>query len=216
MRVEFRGTIAAVRTTIPSALALVLAACSSQARQPMSLEQMVAADPLPLATGAKWTYEVTVKRFDENQKLVTKTLSWTTEVLDARQGNGVTAYRVRGWPSDLASIDDSTQAPAPTERTLLRAGNAILFGSSPEPTLDGAEGWFSWPVIDGQRIPPTGSYYHWDVAAISGGYSFEYRTGPDEQTYDIEPGTGVSRYHYSHHPVINDIEARLTSFAKGH
>ena len=133
----------------------------------MTLEQMVAADPLPLAPGAKWTYEVTVKRFDENNKPVTKTLTWTTEVLDAHQANGVTAYRVRGWPTDLASIDDASQAPAPTERTLLRAGNAVLFGSQPEPTLDGAEGWFSWPVIDGQRIcPKKEDVYCWTVKSI--------------------------------------------------
>ncbi|HEY3804537.1 MAG TPA: hypothetical protein VGL61_18105 [Kofleriaceae bacterium] len=205
-----------MRTTIPSALALVLAACNSPTRQPMTLEQMVAADPLPLAPGAKWTYEVTVKRFDENNKQVTKTLTWTTEVLDAHQGNGVTAYRVRGWPTDLASIDDASQPPAPTERTLLRAGNAVLFGSQPEPTLDGAEGWFSWPVIDGQRIcPKKEDVYCWTVKSIDGGYSFDYYTGPDDQTFDIEPGTGVSRYHYTHHPPINDVEARLTSFAKG-
>ena len=215
---EFRVTIAAVKRTIPSVFAVALAACSSPGRQPMTLEQMIAADPLPLAPGAKWTYDVTVKRFDtDTNKEITKTLTWTTEVLDAHEGNGVTAYRVRGWPSDLASIDDNPQTPTPTERTLLRSRNAILFGSTPEPTIDGATGWFRWPVIDGQRIcPKTEDVYCWEVSSIADGFAFKYNTGPDEQTFELEPGTGVSRYHFMHHPPINDVDARLTSYTKGH
>src|SRR3954468_20487702 len=97
------------------ACALAFGACSSPAKQPMTLEQMIAADPLPLAKGAKWTYTVTVKRYDPDaDKESTKKLDWTTEVLDARESNGVTAYRVRGWLADLASIDSDTAAPAPT------------------------------------------------------------------------------------------------------
>src|SRR5262249_25493891 len=140
---------------------MALGACSSSTKQPMTLEQMIAADPLPLAKGAKWTYNVTVKRYDpDSDKETSKTLTWTTEVLDAREGNGVTAYRVRGWPADLAN-DDGAQ-PAATETTLLRSGNNFLFGQTPEPTLDGARGWFSWPVIDGQKIcPKTEDVYCW-------------------------------------------------------
>jgi len=199
------------------AIALVWAACSSPAREPMTLEQMIAADPLPLAPGAKWTYAVTVKRYDpDSDKETTKTMTWTTEVLDARQGNGVTAFRVRGWPSDLASIDADNQNPAPTERTLLRSGNSFMFGASAEPTLDGAEGWFSWPVMDGQRIcPKKENVYCWHVAAIEGGYALQYYTGPDEQTFDLEPGTGVSRFHYAHHGTTNEVDAKLTSYTKG-
>src|SRR5687768_18135673 len=100
----------------------------------MTLEQMIAADPIPLAKGAKWTYEVTVKKFDpDTNKETTRTLDWTTEVIDAREANGVTAFRVRGWPTDLADFDAS---PTATERTLLRSGNSFLFGASPEPTLE--------------------------------------------------------------------------------
>jgi hypothetical protein len=210
--------MAAVNWRLASVIALALAACSNNAKQPMTLEQMIAADPLPLAPGAKWTYDVTVKRYDpETEKEITKTLSWTTEVLDAHQGNGVTAYRVRGWPSDLASIDDATPSPTPTERTLLRAGNSFLFGSTAEATIDGAEGWFSWPVIDGQRIcPRKENVYCWEVQSIDGGYALKYYTGPDEQTFDLQPGTGVSRFHYMHHGTTNEVDARLTSYTKGH
>jgi hypothetical protein len=196
-------------------LALSVFACSSGGKKrPMTLEQMIAADPLPLAKGAKWTYDVTVKKFDpDTNKETTKTLEWTTEVVDAREANGITAYRVKGWPADLTDFD---QSPVPTERTLLRSGNSFLFGTSPEPTLDGAEGWFKWPVIDGQKICPKAEMvYCWQVAAIETGYALSFYTGPDEQTYELEPGTGVSRFHYAHHGTTNEVDAKLKSYSKG-
>ena len=182
----------------------------------MTLQEMIAADPLPLARGAKWTYDVTVKRFDpDTNKETTKQLSWTTEVLDAKENNGVIAYRVKGWPSDLASSEDGS-TPVPTERTILRSGNNFLFGASPEPTLDGAEGWFSWPVMDGQKIcPKPEMVYCWQVSAVEGGYALSFYTGPDEQTFDLEPGTGVSRFHYAHHGTTNEVEAKLNTYTKG-
>lgn len=198
-------------------LVCALAACSSPAKQPLTLEQMIAADPLPLAKGAKWTYTVTVKRYDpDTDKETTKKLDWTTEVLDARESNGVTAFKVRGWPADLASIEADSVAPTPTERTILRSGNNFLFGASPEPTLDGAEGWFTWPVIDGQKICPKAEMvYCWQVTAVETGYALSFFTGPDEQTFELEPGTGVSRFHYAHHGTTNEVEAKLASYTKG-
>lgn len=198
-------------------LALSSSACSSGSKKrPLTLQEMIAADPLPLAKGAKWTYDVTVKKFDpDTNKETTKTLSWTTEVIDAREANGVTAYRVKGWPTDLAA-SETTDAPVPTERTLLRSGNNFLFGTSPEPTLDGAEGWFSWPVIDGQKICPQAEMvYCWQVAAVETGYALSFYTGPDEQTFELEPGTGVARFHYAHHGTTNEVEAKLKSYTKG-
>src|SRR4051812_6809616 len=138
-------------------LALVLcASCSSSKKRPMTSQEMITADPLPLAPGAKWTYQVTVKRFDSDaDKEVTKSLTWTTEVIDAKESAGVIAYHVKGWPTDLAEFssgDNTAASPVATEKTILRSGNSFLFGASPEPTLDGAQGWFSWPVLDGQKI----------------------------------------------------------------
>ncbi len=200
------------------ACALILAAgCSSPAKkQPMTLQEMIAADPLPLAKGAKWTYNVTVKRFDpEADKETTRTLAWVTEVIDAKEGNGVTAYRVRGWPTDLAALD-SSDAPTASERTILRNGNNFLFGASAEPTLDGAEGWFSWPVIDGQKICPSAEMvYCWQVSAIDMGYRLSFYTGPDEQAFEIEPNTGISHFHYAHHGTTNVVEADLASYTPG-
>lgn len=196
-------------------LAIALGACSSGAKKrQMTLQEMIAADPLPLAKGAKWTYQVNIKKFDpDTNKETTKQISWTTEVIDAREQNGVTAYRVKGWPSDLMDFE---QNPTPTERTLLRSGNNFLFGATPDPSLEGAEGWFSWPVIDGQKICPKAEMvYCWQVTAVETGYALSFYTGPDEQTFELEPGTGVARFHYAHHGTTNEVEAKLVSYSKG-
>ncbi|MBL9015681.1 MAG: hypothetical protein JNL83_15970 [Myxococcales bacterium] len=195
----------------------VAASCSSGGKKHiMTTEEMISADPLPLAPGAKWTYAVTVKRYDaETDKEVTKQLSWTTEVVDAKEANGVVAFRVKGWPTDLATFE-SGEAPTATVKTVLRSGNSFLFGASAEPTLDGAEGWFSWPVLDGQKICPSAEVvYCWIVTAVETGYALSFLTGPDEQTFELEPGTGISRFHYAHHGTTNEVEAKLVSYSKG-
>lgn len=197
--------------------ALVLGACSSPPKKhQLTQQEMIASDPLPLQKGAKWTYNVTVKRFDADaDKEITKTMSWVTEVVDAKMANGVIAYRIKGWPTDLADFDRSDSAPVATEKTILRSGNNFLFGATAEPTLDGAEGWFSWPVIDGQKICPSAEMvYCWQVTAVETGYALSFYTGPDEQTFEIEPGTGVARFHYAHHGTTNEVEAKLVSYTK--
>jgi hypothetical protein len=192
------------------------AGCSNSSKKhPLTLQEMIAADPLPLARGSKWTYKVTVRRFDADaDKEITTTLPWVTEVLDVKDGgNGVMAYRVKGWPTDLADFD---QVPVATERTILREGNNFAFGATTEPSLDGADGWFSWPVIDGQKICPRADIvYCWQVTAVDTGYALKYITGPDETTYELEPGTGISRYLYLHHGSTNQVDAKLVSYAKG-
>lgn len=200
-------------------VAALLAGCGGPPKKhTLTMQEMIAADPLPLAKGAKWTYKVTVKRFDvDADKEVTRTLSWTTEVMDAKEANGVVAYRVKGWPSDLAN--DLEGNPVATERTLLRKDNSFLFAAADaggEPTLHKAEGWFSWPVMDGQKICPSAEMaYCWQVAAVESGYTLSFFTGPDEQTFELEPGTGIARYHYAHHGTTNEIEARLVEYTKG-
>jgi hypothetical protein len=198
--------------------ALVLGACSSPPKKhQLTQQEMIAADPLPLQKGATWTYNVTIKRFDADaDKETTKTISWVTEVVDAKMANGVIAYRIKGWPSDLADFDRSdSSAPVASEKTILRSGNNYLFGATAEPTLDGAEGWFSWPVIDGQKICPSAEMvYCWQVTAVETGYALSFYTGPDEQTFELEPGTGIARFHYAHHGTTNEVEAKLVSYAK--
>jgi hypothetical protein len=205
-----------MRTPPLAILVAIVGGCSSPPKKkPMTLAEMIAADPLPLAKGAKWTYTVDVKRFDvDANKVSTKTIPWTTEVVDSKESNGITAFRVRGWPTDLTDYDGTGAVPAPTEMTILRKDNNFLFGTSAEPTLDGATGWFSWPVYDGQKICPNEIVYCWQVSAVETGYKLVFYTGPDEQTFELEPGTGVARFHYAHHGTTNEVEAKLVSYTK--
>ena len=213
-------SVSAMTTTRCVAIAtllLTLGGCpAAEKKKPLSLQEMIQLDPLPLAKGTKWTYKVTVKRFDpDTDKVATKALDWSTEVIDEKQANGITAYRVKGWPSDLESTTDD-QVPVPTERTLLRYNNRFMWGTTTEPTLDGAEGWFQWPVYDGQKICPSAEMvYCWVVSAVETGYALTFYTGPDEQTFELEPGTGVSRFHYAHHGTTNEVDAKLVSYDKG-
>jgi hypothetical protein len=198
-------------------VAFLLGGCSGPPKKrPMTQQEMITADPLPLARGAKWTYSVNVKRFNpDTSKMEAKTIPWVTEVVDVREANGVIAYRVRGWPEDLMEYDGVAAAPTPTERTILRFDNAFLFGETNEPTIDGATGWFKWPVIDGQKLCSPKSAYCWLVSAVETGYRLSFNMGNDEQTFELEPGTGVSRYHYAHHLNSNEIEAKLVSYTAG-
>jgi hypothetical protein len=220
--------MASLMTTKYFAAGLLLAAqllgstsCSNPPKKkPLSMQDMITADPLPLAKGAKWTYAVSVKRYDTDaNNIATKTISWTTEVLDAKEQNGVTAYRVKGWPTDLTEYDGTGTVPVATETTILRKDNAFLFGATSnkgEPNLDGATGWFSWPVIDGQKICPSAEMvYCWQVSALETGYKLSFYTGPDEQSFELSPGTGVSRFRYAHHGTTNEVDAKLVSYTKG-
>jgi hypothetical protein len=205
-----------MRTPRLALLLLAAASCSSPPKKKsLTLAEMITMDPLPLAKGSKWTYTVNVKRFDvDANKVSTKTIPWTTEVIDAKEGNGVTAFRVRGWPTDLNDYDGTGQIPAPTETTILRKDNSFLFGTTAEPTLDGATGWFDWPVVDGQKICPNKVVYCWRVAAVETGYKLTFYMDSDEQSFELEPGTGVARFHYVHHKSTNEIEAKLVSYDK--
>jgi hypothetical protein len=201
-------------------LALFGGGCSSPPKKkPLTMQEMITADPLPLAKGSKWTYQVNVKRYDtDTNKVSTTTINWTTEVVDSKESNGVVAFRVRGWPTDLTDYDGTGAVPTPTETTILRKDNAFLFGAASaqgEATLDGATGWFSWPVIDGQKICPSAEMvYCWQVSAVETGYRLSFYTGPDEQTFELEPGTGVARFRYAHHGTTNEVDAKLTSYTK--
>jgi hypothetical protein len=209
------------RTLAAGALLAALAGCSNPPKKrQLTLSEMIQADPLPLAKGAKWTYTVSVRRYDtDSNNVTTKTIPWVTEVLDAKEHNGVIAYRVKGWPTDLTEYDGTGAVPAATETTILRKDNAFMFASSSnkgEPDLDGATGWFSWPVIDGQKICPSAEMvYCWQVSAVETGYKLSFYTGPDEQSFELEPGTGVARFHYSHHGTTNEVDAKLVTYTRG-
>jgi hypothetical protein len=195
---------------IARAILVMFAACSAnegaariENRPPRdaTVSKQQVGDPLPIAKGATWTYDVAIRTESGTQKL-----RWTTEVVDAYEGDGVRAYRVKGWPDDLASFDP----PAAKLTTLVRSFDNYLWSTKTVATLDGAKPWFTWPLIDGQRIcSDPGSRYCWQVSVEKGRYNLLLRTNPDDSTYELTPGIGLTRYIYHHHGSRLDIDAKL-------
>jgi hypothetical protein len=196
-------------------ISIAAAACSGKGPRKPTPEEMITADPLPLAPGAVWKYRATVRQFDpEKKEDVTQSTEWTTEVVDAKPIESVVAYRIKGWPSDLVGFEGA--APVATEKTLIRSGDSFMWATTPEGTVDGAEGWFTWPLLDGQQVCPNPEVvYCWNVTTTEDGYRLTYRTGPDEESYLIQPGTGVAEYTYQHHGTTLEVKASLVEYKEG-
>jgi hypothetical protein len=167
---------------------------------------------LGLAAGARWTYRATVTTTDPvTGHDVTRPLTWTTDVTGVTTRDGVVAYTVRGWPSDLAAFDvtDDGAAPPTTTRTLLRTADRVLWGKGGT-ALDGARAWLPWPLADGARsCPDADQRYCWQVAVAGARTIVTFGTNPDEETYELAPGVGIVRYHYVHHGTRLEVEAVL-------
>ena len=204
-----------MRTALVATLLSLLAACSSKGPKRPSPEDMIGADPLPLALGASWQYTATISQFDAVKKTdVTRTLDWTTQVVEARPISNVVSFKVKGWPSDLVGFEGA--GPSATEKTIIRAGDNFLWATSPDGGVEGAQGWFSWPLQDGQKICPDPQVvYCWLVETGDDGYKLTYRTGPDEEIYLIQPGTGVAEYTYIHHGTTLEVHAKLVDYKEG-
>ena len=194
---------------------LLIAACSHGPKHP-SPEDMIGADPLPLALGASWSYKATVSQFDPDTKQdVKKEYEWTTSVIAAHPIQDVTSFTLKGWPSDLVNGFEGTAAPTPGEKTILRQGDTFLWADKPD-TVEGAMGWFTWPLMDGQQICPDPRVtYCWIVATTEDGYRLTYRTGPDEESYLLQPGTGIAEYTYQHHGTTLEVHAKLNDYHEG-
>jgi hypothetical protein len=174
-----------------------------------------AAQIIPLAKGATWTYKATVTHFDETQaKETSTTFTWTTTVVDVIPGDGVTAYVMKGWPSDLVGSTGNT--PVPTEKVLLKSDDGFLWGKDKTASVEHAEGWFATPLQDGQKVCPDPSLtYCWEVAEKDNGYQLDYHAGPEEESYTLTPGKGVTRYDYLQAGTTDQVVAVLTDFTPG-
>jgi hypothetical protein len=170
---------------------------------------------LPLAKGASWTYNATVVHYDQAVgKEVKTSLEWTTTVVDVLPGDGVTAYIVKGWPSDL--ITSTGEKPLPTERVLLKSDDGFLWGHDRAATVTHADGWFALPMQDGAQVCPDPSLpYCWAVGEKEGGYELAYRAGPEEEKYLLEPGRGVIKYDYTNSGTTDSVAVSLVKFEPG-
>jgi hypothetical protein len=201
-----------VRTRTILASLLLVCACHTDRK-----DDPWAAQIIPLAKGASWTYKATITHFDETAaKETSTTITWTTTVVDVIPGDGVTAYVMKGWPSDL--IGSTGNTPVPTEKVLLKSDDGFLWGPPGAKTasVEHAEGWFATPLQDGQKVCPDPSLtYCWEVAEKENGYQLEYHAGPEEESYMLQPGKGVTRYDYLQTGTTDQIVAVLTDFKPG-
>jgi hypothetical protein len=204
-----------VKPLVAACLLAFLAACPNKGPRRPTPEELIGADPLPLALGASWEYRATVTTFDPETKKDVKTeLSWTTSVVGAHPIEDVVKFTLKGWPTDL--VNAQVGAPAATEKTILRAGDDFLWAAKGEAGVEGAQGWFTWPLMDGQRICPDPQVtYCWTVTLTDDGYLLTYRTGPDEESYLIMPGTGVAEYRWTNSATARTVVAKLTDYKAG-
>jgi hypothetical protein len=200
-----------MRTSLAIFPALLLGACHSNGPK----VDPWAAQIIPLARGATWTYKATVTHYDDVLFKETSTvMTWTTTVVDVIPGDGVTAYVMKGWPTDL--IGSTGEKPVPTEKVLLRSEDGFLWGKAKNASVEKAEGWFATPLQDGQKVCPDPSLtYCWEVVEKEKGYQLNYHAGPEEEAYLLEPGRGVTRYDYQQAGTTDQVVAVLTEFTPG-
>lgn len=193
-------------------VAASLAACHTDKKPDPWAEQII-----PLARGATWTYKATIKHYDETAaKETTTTIDWTTSVVDVIPGDGVTAYVVKGWPTDL--VGSNGGKPVPTEKVLLKSDDGFLWGQPGvrNASVEHAQGWFAMPLQDGQKVCPDPDLtYCWEVAEKQTGYQLSYHAGPEEEQYVLEPGRGVTRYDYQQTATTDQVAAVLEEFKPG-
>ena len=187
------------------ACAVVAAACSSP-REPISnrptTTSVRAADPLPFVRGATFVYDVTIVFHDATTgQDATAQFPWTMTVVDVHEDR----IRISGWLQQLVDFDAKTPytPPAPAVSELVRTDDSV--------SLRG-ERWLSLPLADGQRTcPDPRSRYCWVVRADHERFEVTFVTNPDDETFEITPGVGVSRFDYHHHGTTLDVSAKLVS-----
>ena len=163
-------------------------------------------DPLALAKGATFTYDVTLELASGTQRF-----RWTMTVVDVVDGNGAKLYKISGWPAQLVDWDlDAVpfKPPAPKVRSLINAFDNYVWGDSVA-NVTGTR-WFTWPLFDGQRICPDPNVrYCWTVAVERGRYRLTMATNPDDETFELTPGIGLTHYAYHHHGSPLSVDAKL-------
>jgi hypothetical protein len=192
----------------------------------------------PLTPGATWRYaghaDWTVANTTNPGILRSGQLQWKAEVVKVFSAPGVTAAVVEGFPFELAWYDPdkqpafvvvienaqglyvtsdaadesdaevlaskATHAPIESEQVMkfpLRVGDCLGDGTAAELL---AAHMYCWLVKDEVQDPGGKA---WDLI---------YDSGPDDMSFRIVAGVGITRFHYRHHGTVANTEASLTGF----
>jgi hypothetical protein len=186
----------------------ILAACSSPRGESIGNRPAASSsadsgnDPLPLVKGATFIYDVTIVFYDASTgQDATAQFPWTMTVVDVRDRH----YKMTGWLDQLVDFDAKLpyRPPSPSVRDIARTETSISIAG---------DRWLSLPLVDGQRTCPTAaSRYCWTVATDHERYKLAFVTGPDDKSYELTPGIGVTRFDYRHHGTTLQVTAKLVS-----
>lgn len=164
-------------------------------------------DPLPLVQGATFIYDVTIVFYDGSTgQEATAQFPWTMTVVEVKG----TRAKVTGWLPQLVDFDAKAPYHAPPTRVteLVKTEASISIAD---------KAWFALPLVDGQRTcpDPQQSRYCWQVAADHERFNLSFVTNPDDESFELTPGVGISRYTYRHHGTTMDVTAKLVSHPGG-
>ena len=181
----------------------------------------------PFVKGTTWAYAGTVRWTTGSNHAETRSVRWTSTVVDAFDRGDVAGALLHGGVWDLAWWTPSSH---PADYAVLRSGaryhlvrddarrafaaaKRAAVRMSPE-----RDAWFDVPLRPGALLRPkdvasrADSRYGWLVAAASThrpGYILTYTTLPDQERVTLVPGVGVTSFVYRHHGTVAEADVRL-------
>ncbi len=224
-------TKAACRVVCSIAALVTFAALASAAQR----------DPIyPLSEGTTWSYAGRAKWMNTDVPGVRSgNLRWTTEIVKTFSAPGLTAAVIKGFPFELAWYNPKT---TPGFTVLVENGKG-LFEADADSEAEGetlaakasrgqevGELLLKFPVHVGDCVAAEGTdspellaahMYCWfvskEVKGSSGrGWEIFQHTGPDDMTFRIVPGVGITSFVYNHHGTVAYTDARLVAFHSPH
>jgi hypothetical protein len=189
----------------------------------------IANPTFPLAAGASWTYQGSIRWADEKTgEPRDQQVTWISEVVEVIDRGPVVAYVLRGHPADLVWSEGEAQRG---DWLILRVDNRtfhlmratpelveqVRTAKDPRALAAPADVFLELPLRGGQRIckDPEAPEYCWEVEDIEGGFRLAYRTRPDHTVVDFAPGKGVVAYSYAHHGTLAEVDVALTGYTPG-
>lgn len=198
----------------------------------------------PLGWGAEWVYQGEVK-WEGCGGVCQRTLTWKMDVLNVVQRGEVAAYAMHGHPSDLAfysegkfpsvytivrwenryyraSVEDFQRLrdglELPTDRLYAEAVflEAPLFAGQRfgEVTPACQEGMYCW-VVSAEPQPFSPSVAGLPANIVFQEYTLTFATLPDHVILQFAPGLGITRYVYSHHGSVAEVDVHLIEYHAG-
>jgi hypothetical protein len=190
----------------------------------------------PLSEGTTWIYAGRSKWMDTGASAVRSgNLRWTTDIVRMFSAPGLTAAVVKGFPFELAWYSPKAERGF----TVLVENDKGLFKADVDSEAEGeavaakairgeevGEQLLKFPVQVGDCLGAEGvdspellaaHRYCWFVSKrvkVSSGSGWEIflHTGPDDITFHLVRGVGITSFVYNHHGTVAYTNARMVAF----